>query len=353
MIPGVEAKPKSQDGIRNYLQDYYGKKLKTNADLTQDACCTTDTQRQFGEVLKLIPKEVTDKHYGCGVPIPEDDLTGLRVLDLGSGSGVDVFLMAHKVGPQGFVQGIDMTDEQLETARRNAPRVMENFGYRKANVEFHRDFIEVCESIPDASVDLVISDCVINLSPRKELVFSAIHRVLKPGGEFYVSDIASDRRVPEEFKNNPELVAECLGGAEYEHDWFDQMKDAGFPDPRVFSRKVLQTELNGVRIGFSSLTVRGFKLDPVLDRRCEDYGQTAVYKGNCPGSPAQFVFDDHHLFEAHRPALVCRNTARMLGETRLSKYFEVSAPIRHFGLFDCSAPCASPAAAAAPSGACC
>ena len=117
-----------------FIKDYYGRKLETKEDLKESACCALDTASQFSEIFKLIPKEVTDKHYGCGVPVPTDDLTGLKVLDLGSGSGVDVFILAHKVGPTGFVHGVDMTPEQVYVAKRNIPAVMQNFGYQKPNV---------------------------------------------------------------------------------------------------------------------------------------------------------------------------------------------------------------------------
>ena len=253
------------------------------------------------------------------------------------------------MGAEGFVHGIDMTDEQLAVARDNAAEVAERFGYERVNTEFHKDFIETADSIADASIDLVISDCVLNLSPRKDLVFETIHRVLKEGGEFHISDIAADRRVPDEIRTDPEMIAECLGGALYEHDWFDQMKSAGFRDPRVVSRRVMQTEAKGSPIVFSSLTVRAFKFAEPLDARCEDYGQFAVYQGNCPGQAARFAFDDHHVFEAHRPSAVCRNTARMISQTRLAKYFEVTKTVKHFGLFPCGpAPTDPPDASGAP-----
>jgi SAM-dependent methyltransferase len=339
--------------IRSQLREYYGRRLKTNKDLSQTACCTDETQRRYSDILALIPDAVKERHYGCGCPIPNDDLTGLRVLDLGSGAGVDVFLLSRLTGPSGFVQGIDMTDEQLDIAINNTPAVMRNFGYGASNVHFHKDLIEVAESIPDQSVDLVISDCVINLSPRKDLVFKTIHRVLKEGGEFLLSDIVADRRVPESLRNDPEMVAECLGGAEYEHDWFDIMKDCGFPDPRTVSRMEVQRNVKGEPIVFYSMTVRAFKFLEALDRRCEDYGQIAIYNGTIPQQPAAYLFDDHHVFEANRPVPVCRNTARMLGETRLAAHFTISAPVKHFGLFPCGAPVASAQTQPASGGRCC
>jgi len=177
--------------------------------------------------------------------------------------------------------------------------------------------------------------------------------VLKEGGELYFSDIYADRRVPDAIRNDPEMIAECLGGAEYEHDAFDLLKDTGFADPRVVTRTLMQRDVRGEPIVFSSLTIRAFKLtDPPLDRRCEDYGQVATYLGTLDEAPARFVFDDHHVFEAHRPTPVCRNTGRMLAQTRLGRYFRVTEPIRHFGLFACG-PAPATNGDAPAGGACC
>ncbi|MCB9384981.1 MAG: methyltransferase domain-containing protein [Bryobacterales bacterium] len=342
--------PSDLESLRNHLRFYYGRHLKRTGDLTQKACCTLDTSERHQQLFQLIPSAVTEKHYGCGCPIPEDELTGLTVLDLGSGAGVDAFLLSHKVGPDGFVHGVDMTDEQLAVANGHSDEVARNFGFPKANTAFHKDFIEVCESIPDNSIDLVISDCVLNLSPRKDLVFQTIARVLKEGGEFYIADIASDRRVPEKIANDAEMIAECLGGAMYEHDWFDAMKEQGFRDPRSVSRRLVQTEAMGEPVVFWSMTVRAFQFATPLDNRCEDYGQFATYNGRCPGMEARFVFDDHHVFEAQRPTAVCRNTARMLSETRLGRYFQVTEPVKHFGEFACGP---TPGAAPESGASCC
>jgi ubiquinone/menaquinone biosynthesis C-methylase UbiE len=344
----------SEASLRDFLSDYYGRVLKSNRDFEKSACCTGETSKRHGDILGLLPEEVLARHYGCGCPIPDDDLTGLSVLDLGSGSGVDCFVLAKLVGPRGFVRGIDMTDEQLAVARRAIPAVMRSFGHKQPNVAFDKGFIETCEEVPDGSIDLVVSDCVINLSPRKDQVLETISRVLRNGGELFLADIAADRRVPDSLRNDPRLIAECLGGAMYEHDWFDAMKDAGFLDPRVVRRSVVATEVEGEPITFSSLTVRAFKLDPPLDRRCEDYGQTAAYLGTIPGQPARWALDDHHVLEKGRPLAVCRNTARMLSDTRLAEHFQVTAPLRHFGLFPCGpAPAASQAAASSRAPGCC
>lgn len=349
--------PDDPTAVRDVLRDYYGKQLKQTEDLTQSACCTDAIHERFKPIVSLLPDEVVARHYGCGCPVPLDDLAGLTALDLGAGAGVDVFVLSKLVGPKGHVHGVDMTDEQLDVARRNAPEVAKRFGFCSSNVTFHKGYIETCEAIADASVDLVISDCVVNLSPRKDLVLATIRRVLKEGGEFYISDIVADRRVPEGIANDPEMVAECLGGAMYEHDFMQAIKDAGFADPRIVERQVLQTEAMGTPIVFSSITVRAQKFSQPLEPRCEDYGQTATYLGTFPGCPARYLLDQAHLFERGRPTPVCSNTARMLTETRLAKAFTVSEPIAHFGPFDCSplpanvialAQSAAPAPAVAP-----
>lgn len=348
--PPESTRSEQMEELREHLRYYYGKHLSRTADLTEKACCTLDTSQRHAEVFKLIPEAVTNRHYGCGCPIPEDDLTGLTVLDLGSGAGVDAFLVARQVGPTGFVHGVDMTDEQLEIARSHSEEVARNFDFERPNTAFHKDFIETADAIADESIDLVISDCVLNLSPRKDLVFQTIARVLKPGGEFYVADIAADRRVPDSIRNDPQMIAECLGGALYEHDWFDLMKEHGFRDPRTVSRRVVQTEAKGEPVTFYSMTVRAQKFAEPLDWRCEDYGQFAVYNGTCPGQEARFTYDDHHVFEAHRPTAVCRNTARMLSETRLGRYFQVTDAVKHFGLFPCGP---APAVAGSEPAPCC
>lgn len=337
ILPSPPREGRTTEELRKYLRNYYGRVLTRTEDLEMKACCSVDTRSRYADILELIPDEVKKRNYGCGCTIPQDDLTGLTVLDLGSGSGLDAFILSHLVGETGRVFGVDMTDEQLDVARRNVQPVVAAFGFREANTEFHKGYIETAESIADASIDLVVSDCVINLSPLKEDVLATMYRVLRPGGEFYISDIVADRRVPEMIANDPKLTAECLGGALYEHDFIDLMKDVGFGDPRVVTRRLVEEDVLGQPIRFCSATVRGFKLEGAWDRRCEDYGQVAFYRGNCAQQPARFTLDDHHVFEAGRPAPVCRNTARMLSETRLAKYFEVTPPRQHLGVFQCGA----------------
>ncbi len=322
------------DGAREFLKTFYGDTLQKTQDLAYTACCVDEGRARFREILDLIPEEVKSRQYGCGSPIPADSLAGLTVLDLGSGAGTDSFILSKLVGEKGQVVGIDMTEGQLDVARRNAPFVARNFGYERPNTEFRKEFIETAASLADGSVDLVISNCVINLSPLKAQVFRTLWRVLRPGGEFTISDIVCDRRLPASIRQDPQLYGECLAGSEYYPDLKDLMEAAGFRDVRELSRRALPDRVGADKATFLSVTLRGFKLQD-LDRRCEDYGQTAEYLGTCPGQAVEYPLDGAHAFEAGRPIPVCRNTALMLSETRLSKYFRVSAPRKHFGLFRC------------------
>ena len=163
------------------VKEYYGKILKTNKDLQTSACCTIDALPGYvREVLAQIHPEVQEKFYGCGAPFPYD-LTGKTILDLGSGSGRDSFILSKLVGVSGKVIGIDMTDEQLEIATRHKEFHRQAFNHPESNVRFVKGYIEDLESagIKNDSIDLVVSNCVINLSPNKHRVFKDSIPVLK------------------------------------------------------------------------------------------------------------------------------------------------------------------------------
>lgn len=341
------------------LKEYYGKVLNHSNDLKTNACCcdTDSVPQAVKEAIKLIHPEITERFYGCGSPIPPV-LDGMKVLDLGCGTGRDAYVLSKLVGESGHVIGVDMTDEQLETARKHINYHTEAFGYQKANIEFRQGFIEDLQAlgIADNSIDIVVSNCVINLSPDKERVFQEILRVLKPGGELYFSDIFADRRIPEELRNDPVLHGECLSGALYVEDFRRLLNRVGCPDYRKTSEAVVTIDNAEIeaRIGFanfSSVTVRAFKL-AALEDICEDYGQVAVYHGTIREHPHHFDLDDHHRFYTGKPMLVCGNTAAMVQDTRFSAHFTITGDrVTHFGAFDCS-----PATSTSPSsndGACC
>ncbi len=354
----------SQRSVRDFVSQYYGEVLEKSADLKTNACCATGAPpKHVAAALANVHDAILDRFYGCGFPIPHA-LEGKTVLDLGCGTGRDVYVLSQLVGEHGFVHGVDMTESQLALAREHVGYHTERFGYATPNVAFHQGYIEDLSSIAalaDASVDVVVSNCVVNLSPRKDLVLAEIARVLKPGGEFYFSDVFCDRRLPEEIAFDPVLHAECLGGAMYQSDFEFLAKAHGFLDPRVLENApiTIQNDDIEVMVGaarFESVTLRLFKL-PGLDYRCEDHGQIATYKGTLPGAPRLYRLDSHHLFEAGRPERVCGNTASMLADTRLGEHFEVVGDTSvHFGAFDCSATMAHDQYAneeAGSSGACC
>jgi arsenite methyltransferase len=341
------------------VRQYYGETLETNQDLKTSACCTQETVAEhLKPLLGKVHDEVMAKFYGCGSPIPTA-LEGRTVLDLGCGSGRDSYVLSQLVGPTGRVIGVDMTDEQLAVARRHIDYHTERFGYDSPNVEFHQGLIEdlAAIGIEDASVDLVISNCVINLSADKGKVFSEINRVLKPGGELYFSDVFTGRRVPEALRLDPVLLGECLGGALYLEDFRRMLQAAGFADHRTVSRSPIaledpQVEAQAGMIDFHSVTVRTFKCD--FEDVCENYGHVAYYNGTVPESRHAFVLDDHHVFKTGMPVPVCGNTAKMLQETRYGGHFRVEGDFSvHYGLFDCGPDAVAGAAAAPEGGACC
>jgi len=345
---------------REDVRAYYGRVLESKRDLRTGACCTTDAlSDEHKAILADIEDEILEKFYGCGSPLPPL-LEGLTVLDLGCGTGRDAYLASKLVGPRGSVIGVDMTAEQLAVAQKHADAQARRFGYDRPNVSFRHGYIEDLREagIEDDSVDVVISNCVLNLSPDKPAVFSEIFRVLKPGGELYFSDVFAGRRVPEALKEDPVLYGECLAGALYTEDFRRLLRDQGILDHRVVTGNAISIEDPEVaaKIGmvdFHSLTVRAFKLE-ALEDICEDYGQTAIYRGTIPGYPHRFVLDDHHEFITGKPELVCGNTAAMLSETRFGRHFRIVGDRRtHFGAFDC-APAASKAQEGSGSGgACC
>lgn len=321
------------------VKDYYGKQLQSSADLKTSACCDASAMPAWLKpLLASIHPEVLSRYYGCGLVCPTE-LRGCRVLDLGCGSGRDVYALAQLVGPEGEVVGVDMTDEQLAVARSTQAWHTEQFGFE--NVRFIQGYIERLDELDLApeSFDVVVSNCVINLSPDKAAVLAGVRRLLKPGGEFYFSDVYASRRVPEAMCNDPLLYGECLGGALYWNDFVQLAKAAGFIDPRLVEDRPLEMTDPAVAaktagVEFYSATYRLFKLDG-LESDCEDYGQAVRYRGSIAQAPVHFVLDKHHCIEVGRVFPVCGNTWRMLADSRFAPHFDFIGDFsRHYGIFE-------------------
>ena len=351
----------TQKVITDQVKEYYGRILATRNDLKTSACCSIEAlPTHHRQALSNIDDEILDRFYGCGSPIPPA-LAGCTVLDLGCGTGRDVYLAAQLVGPDGFVIGVDMTDGQLEVARRHVDPQTKRFGFARPNIDFRQGYIEDLASIgiADNSVDVVLSNCVINLSPDKERVFAEIFRVLKPGGELYFADVFAGRRIPMDLRNDPVLYGECLSGALYIEDFRRMLLRLGCRDYRVVTKRQISLDNPAVEakagmIDFYSMTVRAFKLACQEDI-CEDFGQSATYLGTIPEHPHRFPLDDHHTFITGKPMLVCGNSAAMVQETRFGRHFRVHGDRSvHFGPFAC-APAVTKEAGGDPcsGGACC
>ncbi len=220
--------------IKKLVQDYYGQAVQRE----QKGCCTKsndgtaaipDLAGYDAQTLAAIPVEAAEKSFGCGDPLAFAEVqAGQTVLDLGSGAGIDCFIAAQKVGPAGRVIGLDMTPAMLEAARRNAAKG----GY--TNVEFRQGEAEDMP-VESNSVDWVISNCVINLSPDKPRVFQEILRVLKPGGRISISDIVADE-LPASFRNDAGSYCGCVGGAIPTNDYLRGLAQAGLADVRLETR---------------------------------------------------------------------------------------------------------------------
>jgi len=317
----------------------------------QALCCPVDYNPKY---LKQIPSEVIEKDYGCGDP-SEWVEKGDTVLDLGSGTGKICFIASQVVGPEGRVIGVDMTDAMLEVADRNAPIVAEKIGH--ANVEFRKGRIQdlaldlnllgqelesapvknanswlemesVAERlrreqtmIPDGSIDVVVSNCVLNLvEPQlKEQMFQEIFRVLKKGGRAVISDIVADEEVPEHLQKDDHLWSGCISGAMTEDAFLKAFEDVGFYGVEYvkFESEPWQT-VEGIE--FRSVTVRAWK---GKEGACMERNQAVIYKG-----PFKKVLDDDgHAMERGKRYAVCEKTYQIYQKPPYAGFFEFIDPL--------------------------
>jgi len=229
-----------EEKVRDFVKKRYGQIAKTGDNFDSSPCCgscaadAASARAAMGmgyseEDLREVPV-TANMGLGCGNPIALASLKeGEIVLDLGSGGGIDVFLAAKRVGASGKAIGVDMTEEMVQKAKATADK----YDYR--NVEFRLGEIENLP-VEDNSVDVIISNCVINLSTDKQRVFREAYRVLKPGGRIMVSDIVTEEKLPENVRKNLEAWADCIAGALEKQEYIDVIRRAGFEDVKIVSQ---------------------------------------------------------------------------------------------------------------------
>jgi len=223
----IERRPENPDEIRDLVRKGYTRIVEERD--ASDAALADDLGRRIGyseEQLEAVP-EGANLGVGCGNPTAIDALrAGETVVDLGSGAGMDAFLAARQVGPTGHVIGVDMTDAMLAKARDNARKTgVENVEFRKGQIENL--------PIEDASVDVILSNCVINLSPEKDRVYREAFRVLRPGGRVMISDIVLERPLPRAVIESIDAYLGCVGGASLRAEYLETIAKAGFREVRV------------------------------------------------------------------------------------------------------------------------
>lgn len=215
------------EGPHGLVRNFYG----ARAEETDE---TILNPVHYDDAAAMIPAEARGRRYGCGSPVEDADIQPRQtVVDLGSGSGVECFLASRKVGRDGKVFGIDMTERMIDLAKRTSASVSRELGYH--NVYFKKGFLE---NIPlaDSSADIVISNCVVNLSENKRQVFQEILRILKPGGRMVISDVVSENEPPAKIRNDQKLFGECLGGAMVQQYLLAVLRDMGFENIQVLKR---------------------------------------------------------------------------------------------------------------------
>ncbi len=297
------------DRSRAAVREFYGHAAEQpQAEL----CCPV---RPDPEDLAHIPSEVVERFYGCGSPVSAAaPQAGETLVDLGSGAGIDCFIAARRVGREGRVFGIDMTDQMLGVARESQPRVAAALGYD--NVEFRKGILERIP-LDAATADIVTSNCVINLSPDKPAVLREIWRVLRDNGRAVIADIVADGEVPPPMRADGQLWGECISGALSEEAFLAAFERAGFYGVSLL-KKLFWREVDGTR--FYSVTVRGYKFEKKA--ACRYVGQYAVYLG-----PMKSVTDEEgHLFPRGVAVEVCTDTAAKLAAAPYAGAFAMLDP---------------------------
>ena len=306
------------DKPRAKMREFYGEAAEKPQ---RDLCCPT---KYDDTSVDHIPQDVLDRFYGCGSPMARASIRpGETTVDLGSGAGIDVFIAAKLVGPLGKAIGIDMTDQMLTVARENQPRVAKSLGFDA--VEFRKGFLEEIP-VESKSVNLVTSNCVVNLSPDKPRVFGEIWRILDDHGRIVISDIVSEREVPPHLKTNVHLWGECLAGALTQDAFLAELERAGFYGLSMLERTYWK-DVEGY--SFYSVTVEGYKYEKT--NGSTDDGHRAVYLG--PGKA--FVDEEGHMFSRNEPLEICTDTAAKFRQPPYDQMFAVLEPNERIASYAC------------------
>ncbi|KAK3094342.1 hypothetical protein FSP39_000549 [Pinctada imbricata] len=311
--------------IHDSVKDYYGKRVKTADDLQTQACVAVGKKvsKPVREAIAAVHDEVASKYYGCGLVIPEK-VNGMKILDLGSGSGRDCFAMSKLVGQNGHVTGVDMTDEQIAVARKYIDYHTQKFGYDKPNIDFVQGYIEKLTEagIKENFYDIIISNCVINLSPDKKAVLRDAYKVLKVGGELYFSDVYTDSHLTEEIRKHEVLWGECISGALHWKELFDLADELGFSRPYLVTASPIDIEREDFQkiLGeakFVSATYRLFKLPAKKESSTQ-----VIYNGEIEGYEDQLVFEHDNVFKKSDVVCVGGDIVTALKASRFCDEFD-------------------------------
>jgi arsenite methyltransferase len=339
---------KPKIGVDNAVRQRYSLGAR---DVQADLCCPTSYDPKY---LQAIPQEVVERDYGCGDP-SRHLREGETVLDLGSGTGKICFIASQIVGPLGRVIGIDINEDMLSVARRNAPEVARRVGYsnvafRKGNIqdlaldwealelwlkahpvrsfndlgamETYTEEIKTCRPlVASDSIDVVVSNCVLNLvkPSAKETLFREIYRVLRRGGRAVISDIVSDEDVLEHLKSDPELWSGCISGALREDRFLQAFEEAGFYGVSILERQLAPWRtVEGIE--FRSVTVVAYK---GKEGDCWDHKQAVIYRGPFK----QVVDDDGHVLRRGLRVAVCEKTFSIYSREPYANHFELVEPL--------------------------
>lgn len=298
------------ESITQTVSQRYAKAV-TNGE---QMCCPTGYDRE--DLRKFIPEAVLNVSYGCGTPVGLSTVqSGEVVLDIGSGGGIDCFEASRRVGPTGKVIGIDMTDEMLALAKTHAPTVATNLGYPVSNVDFRKGLADAMP-VEDNSVDLIISNCVINLAPDKAKVFQEMFRVIRPGGRFTISDIVADQGIPNYMIHDSGKWGDCLSGALTIQAYWGGLREAGFRGLHQVT-VIPWRMIDGIH--FLSVTLTGYK--PLLDSVTSINPTFATFLG-----PFSRIIDEEgNIFYRGRPQQIDPETLALLTLPPYKPCFTVTA----------------------------